>query len=739
MKNNVLKQYFGYDEFRQGQEPLVDGILSGQDVLGIMPTGAGKSICFQVPALILDGITIVISPLISLMQDQVKSLAQQGVSCAYINSSLSIAQVDKALYNAEMGVYKIIYVAPERLLTERFLQFAQKANISMLTVDEAHCISQWGQDFRPSYAQIPSFINLLAKRPVISAFTATATKHVRDDIIEILQLNNPIVITTGFDRANLYFEVKQTKDKMTDLLEFLKGKQDLSGVVYCATRKAVDEVSEELNIKGFCARGYHAGMAQSDRQQNQNDFIYDNVKIIVATNAFGMGIDKSNVNFVVHYNMPKDMESYYQEAGRAGRDGTAAHCLLLYSPKDVVTNQFLIENNKDKTYENPELEQELKKREYERLKRMTFYATTFSCLRKDILQYFGETSAENCGNCGNCDIEFETQDATVLAQKILSCIIRTGERFGLGMIIDVLRGSKNEKVLSWRFDELTVYGICKERADIIKLVAEHLIREGYLEQANEQMAIVKTTVKARDILKGKTNFILQMPKRALASTAKKHTAGKQIPYGREKLFEDLRTLRMHYAKEQNAPAFTIFTDSTLIDMCAKLPTNKEQFLNVSGVGQSKLDNYGEVFIAMISQFVKSNDIKVETKAQKIKKDRRTSTTNTKLPEPHMIAEIEISENDISVSDVAKNINAMLEYYECQKITAVKIANWLVLLGYLKVVTTENGNSKVPTEKGFELGIYQENRIRDDYNYDINMYTKEVQKFIAENIIEILQN
>ncbi len=737
MKNNILKQYFGYDEFRQGQEPLVEGILSGRDVLGIMPTGAGKSICFQVPALILEGITIVISPLISLMQDQVKSLVQQGVSCAYINSSLTVAQVDKALYNAEMGVYKIIYVAPERLLTERFLQFAQNANISMLTVDEAHCISQWGQDFRPSYAQIPSFINQLATRPVISAFTATATKRVREDISEILQLNNPVIITTGFDRANLYFEVKQTKNKMADLLEFLKGKENLSGVIYCATRKAVDEVSEELQFRGFSAKGYHAGMTQTERQQNQNDFIYDNTKIIVATNAFGMGIDKSNVNFVVHYNMPKDMESYYQEAGRAGRDGTAAHCLLLYSSKDVFTNQFLIENNKDKTYESPELEQELKQREYERLKRITFYATTYNCLRKDILQYFGETAPEKCDNCGNCNVEYETQDATILAQKILSCIIRTGERFGLGMVIDVLRGSKNEKVLNWHFDELSVYGICKERADVIKLVAEHLIREGYLEQSNEQMAVVKTTASAKSLLKGETSFNLKMPKQSLVSAAKKHTAGKQIPHGREKLFEDLRTLRMHYAKEQNAPAFTIFTDSTLIDMCAKLPTTKEQFLDVSGIGQKKLDNYGEVFIAMISQFVKGNDIKTESKVEKVKKDKNTKT-NLKMPEPRMIDEIELSDEGISVMVLVKNINAMLEYYECQKASVVKVSNWLLELGYLQVQESENGNNKVPTEKGFELGIYQEKREKDNYSYNINLYPREVQKFIAESIIEILQ-
>ena len=388
--SKILKQYFGYDSFREGQEELVGSILEGQDTFGIMPTGAGKSICFQVPALIMDGITLVISPLISLMKDQVEGLNQAGVHAAYLNSSLTAGQYQKALGFAKEGRYKIIYVAPERLVTDSFLDFALHAHISMLVVDEAHCVSQWGQDFRPSYLKIVEFIGRLPKRPVISAFTATATKEVRDDIIDILLLQNPKVVATGFDRPNLYFAVQSPKDKYGAMKNFLELHPGQSGIIYCLTRKYVEEVYERLGEEGFSVTKYHAGLSDIERKANQEDFIYSRAEIMVATNAFGMGIDKSDVRFVVHYNMPKNMESYYQEAGRAGRDGEAAECILLYAGQDVVTNQFFIDNNKDNQELDEVTRQLVAQRDRERLRKMTFYCFTNDCLRDYILRYFGE-------------------------------------------------------------------------------------------------------------------------------------------------------------------------------------------------------------------------------------------------------------------------------------------------------------------------------------------------------------
>ena len=405
----TLKQYFGYNTFRSGQETLISGILAGKDVLGIMPTGAGKSICFQIPALMMDGITLIVSPLISLMKDQVNALTQSGAAAAFINSSLTQRQIEKALHNAEKGMYKLIYVAPERLPTSEFMSFVRSVKISMLTVDEAHCISQWGQDFRPSYAQIPEFIAELPLRPVVSAFTATATPRVRKDIVELLKLNDPQILVTGFDRSNLYFDVRKPKDKYKTLTDFLSDKKDRSGIIYCGTRKTVEEVCALLQCDGYGAARYHAGLADSERRGNQDDFLYDRAQIMVATNAFGMGIDKSNVSFVVHYNMPKDLESYYQEAGRAGRDGGPADCVLLYSGQDVRINEWMIENNKDAQYADKETEAVLKERGRKRLRDMTFYSTTTNCLRGFILKYFGETPPNYCGACSRCNKELQPQ------------------------------------------------------------------------------------------------------------------------------------------------------------------------------------------------------------------------------------------------------------------------------------------------------------------------------------------
>lgn len=437
-KLSVLKEYFGHASFREGQDRITDSLLGGRDVLGIMPTGAGKSICYQVPALMFDGITIVVSPLISLMKDQVSALVQSGVAAAYINSSLTHAQYLKVLQNTESGKYKIIYVAPERLCAPAFLGICRNLNISMVAVDEAHCVSQWGQDFRPSYLKIPDFIDALNSRPVVGAFTATATGAVRDDIKTLLRLVSPLVVTTGFDRPNLFFSVMQPKNKSIELMKLIKERKNESGIVYCSTRKAVEEVCELLQKNGFAATRYHAGLDENECRRNQDDFVYDRAAIMVATNAFGMGIDKSNVSFVIHYNMPKNMESYYQEAGRAGRDSRSADCILLYSAKDVRTNQFLINNSEP----NPDLtedeQEEVRRRDRERLKQMTFYCTTHKCLRKFILEYFGDKGPERCEKCSNCLSNHENTDITVDAQKIMSCVARTGQRYGKKVICDVL-------------------------------------------------------------------------------------------------------------------------------------------------------------------------------------------------------------------------------------------------------------------------------------------------------------
>lgn len=597
-KLSVLKDYFGHDSFRDGQEQIVDALLDGRDALCIMPTGAGKSMCYQIPALLFDGVTIVVSPLISLMKDQVGSLVQSGVPAAYINSSLSYPQFLRVLSNVEHGKYKIIYVAPERLLTDGFLDTFKKIKISMVAVDEAHCVSQWGQDFRPSYLKIVSFIKSLENRPIVGAFTATATNDVKEDIKKILRLENPFEITTGFDRPNLFFGVIKSSSKDEKLIDLIRERGDRSGIVYCATRKNVESVCELLCDNGFSATRYHAGLDEYERRKNQEDFVFDRKNIMVATNAFGMGIDKSNVTYVIHYNMPKNIESYYQEAGRAGRDGGEADCILLYSPKDVRLNRFMIENSEGNDELTIEENEQIRERDFERLKHMTFYSTTNDCLRGFILRYFGGDKKAYCGKCSNCLSVHKLVDVTIDAQKIMSCIARTGQRYEKTVICDVLKGSKSEKILKAELNNQSTYGIMKEvTARHIFGTIDFLAEKEYISADNETEAL-KLLPKSRDVLFGRERLVMKKVENS-EKVVKTHRP--EVPVNSE-LLDALKALRKSIASKKSVPAYVIFTDATLIDMCKKCPETPDEMLEVSGVGRTKLEKFGKEFLEVIAKF-----------------------------------------------------------------------------------------------------------------------------------------
>lgn len=597
-KLSVLKDYFGHDSFRDGQEQIVDALLDGRDALCIMPTGAGKSMCYQIPALLFDGVTIVVSPLISLMKDQVGSLVQSGVPAAYINSSLSYPQFLRVLSNVEHGKYKIIYVAPERLLTDGFLDTCKKIKISMVAVDEAHCVSQWGQDFRPSYLKIISFVESLANRPIVGAFTATATNDVKEDIKKILRLENPFEITTGFDRPNLFFGVIKSSSKDEKLIDLIRERGDRSGIVYCATRKNVESVCELLCDNGFSAARYHAGLDEYERRKNQEDFVFDRKNIMVATNAFGMGIDKSNVTYVIHYNMPKNIESYYQEAGRAGRDGGEADCILLYSPKDVRLNRFMIENSEGNDELTIEENEQIRERDFERLKYMTFYSTTNDCLRGFILRYFGGEKKAYCGKCSNCLSVHKLVDVTIDAQKIMSCIARTGQRYGKTVICDVLKGSKSEKILKAELNNQSTYGIMKEvTARHIFGTIDFLAEKEYISSDNET-EVLKLLPKSRDVLFGRERLVMKKVENS-EKVVKTHRP--EVPVNSD-LLDALKVLRKSIASKKSVPAYVIFTDATLIDMCKKCPETPDEMLEVSGVGRTKLEKFGKQFLEEIAKF-----------------------------------------------------------------------------------------------------------------------------------------
>ncbi len=612
-------------------------------MLGIMPTGAGKSICFQVPALMAEGITLVISPLISLMKDQVSALNQAGVHAAYLNSSLTMGQYTKALQLAKAGRYKIIYVAPERLTTEGFLDFALNSGvkISMVAVDEAHCVSQWGQDFRPGYLKIAEFIRKFPHRPVVCAYTATATEDVRGDIIELLELKEPAVTVTGFDRDNLYFAVKKPADKYKELVTYLRKKEQelsgCSGIIYCLTRKSVEDICYRLRQDGFSVTRYHAGLDDEERRENQDDFIYDRRHVMVATNAFGMGIDKSDVRFVVHYNMPKNMESYYQEAGRAGRDGAPAECILYYEPSDVRMNQMFIGNNENNEMLDAAAKALIEERDRWRLKQMTFYCFTSECLRHYILKYFGEETSGYCGNCLNCLTQFEEVDITREVSAILKCIRENWTAYGVTTVIDILRGAKGQRILSKNLDKNSQYGrLGDQSVTRLRQIIQEMMYQGYLELSGDTYPVLRLAQGARElqglpIAEQQTSLtdgerksmpkageetapiILKLPKEqerkkggsgeesGSAGGRKRKKAGAAAALREQdmELFEELRALRRDIAAEEKVPPYLIFSDKTLVLMCLSRPKDTAGMLNISGIGEYKVKKYGERFLAAI--------------------------------------------------------------------------------------------------------------------------------------------
>ncbi|MDM5212235.1 DNA helicase RecQ [Peribacillus sp. NJ4] len=582
-----LQEYFGYESFRKGQEQIIEQVLGGINTAGIMPTGGGKSICYQIPALLLPGITLVISPLISLMKDQVDALEQNGIDATFLNSSISGLESSNRMNDIKQGRYKLVYVAPERLENPAFQQDLFNVDISMVAIDEAHCISQWGHDFRPSYLKIKTLLKNMPSSPTVLALTATATPNVTDDICQSLGISGEHTVSTGFSRDNLFFSVVKEENRGRFLMRYLEKNKNESGIIYAATRKEVDSLYAKLNKAGFKTGRYHAGMNEQDRSEQQDQFIRDDIPLMVATSAFGMGIDKSNVRYVIHYQTPKNMESYYQEAGRAGRDGLDSECILLYSPQDMQIQRFLIDQS------NPS--QEWQSQELKKLNRMKDYCFTEGCLQAFILRYFGDENPEDCGHCENCTDKRDSVDVTTQAQMVLSCMLRMGERFGKTMISQVLTGSRNKKIEEFGFQKLSTYGIINNQSakDVGDFI-DFLTAKQYIEMTGGQFPVLKVTNAGREVLLGQKKVLRKEIKKVNSIS---------VDHG---LFEELRQLRKELASKENVPPFIIFSDASLKDMAVKLPRTEEEFLEVKGVGTQKFERFGAVFIKGISHYVQAH-------------------------------------------------------------------------------------------------------------------------------------
>ena len=626
----ILKQHYGYTTFRPGQEQIITSLLQSKDTLAIMPTGAGKSLCFQIPALLLPGITLVVSPLISLMKDQVDALGSLGISATFINSSLTMSQVNERIYKARCGEYKIIYIAPERLESEAFLSALGALTISFLAIDEAHCVSQWGHDFRPSYRAIGLFIRSLPSRPIVGAFTATATTDVTKDIVALLTLEKPNIYITGFDRQNLLFTVIRGENKQDFTLKYIDANKTHSGIIYAATRKEVDNLYTLLHKKGYSVGKYHAGLTDTERQRNQEGFIYDDISIIVATNAFGMGIDKSNVRYVIHYNMPRSMEAYYQEAGRAGRDGEKSECILLFGAQDPLLQRYLIEQSTG--------DSSRKAHELNKLQSMVDYCHTPECLRKFILNYFGETNVQaECANCSNCNDDNELTDITLDAQKIFSCIVRMKERFGTTLVASVLKGSKDKKVLQLGFNTLSTYGLLKSYTiQEIRDSINRLIATDYLMLTDSEYPVVKLASKAAAVLKGQTKVLQKVPRRPQKLVAD------------NSLFEILRTLRKQIADREKIPPYLVFADSTLKEMSEHCPTDHNGLLSIKGVGEVKLARYGQEFLQLLQEYAEKSGLSSPSSSAKQKQ-----STGDKQETPSHIITLQLYQQGRSLEEISQ--------------------------------------------------------------------------------------
>ena len=746
----ALKRYFGYDSFRPGQEEIVSALLAGRDALAIMPTGAGKSLCYQVPALLLPGLTLVISPLISLMQDQVKGLNAAGIHAAFINSSLTETQIARALDLAAEGSYKLVYVAPERLESPVFRSFAAGADISMVTVDEAHCISQWGQDFRPSYLKILDFIDSLPRRPIVSAFTATATREVKDDIVCTLRLHDPKVLVTGFDRPNLYFQVERTRRKDDFVIQYLRDHPGESGIIYCATRKNVDKLQELLTEYGFAATKYHAGLPAEARRKNQNDFIYDTAPVIVATNAFGMGIDKSNVRFVLHYNMPQSMENYYQEAGRAGRDGLPSQCVLLFSAQDVIINKFLLDK-KDFAEMDDEEADLLRQRDLQRLQTMERYCQTTECLRNYILAYFGEHPTAPCGNCGSCNNDFDEVDMTDAAKWMINCVAELRGRYGKAILFGTLQGANRARLRELGAERFKSYGRMKDtpRETLERLLAQ-LLEDGYLVQSDDQYAVLHIGDIAP--LKAGGQVLVKLPpqrepEQARAPKPKRRSPMDALTSAGLELFNQLRQLRFDTAQREGLPPYVVFGDKSLVDMCLRAPRRAEDMLGIYGMGERKYEKYGAAFFAVIDAYradhpdaVLSLDPPAPEPEKPLPSEKKKKPPKAERPAFYLTAEDARSFNYQDSYTGAELKAALIEAAgdpDVKAPTIKEIDEWLLvqrLIGMERLPT--KGFYYVPTPAGVDAGLRSEDKVSARGTpYSVLLFTPEAQRMVVEHFVK----